>query len=743
MKRKIISILLAGSLILSTSLVAFAEPIPQSQVQTVALSVPDTYEMAAENKAFVLYAEKKTGKIALQIKETGYIWYSNPLGSENDTVAGGDLKKRLDAQVVLYYTQGISEAVTNSVTGCVNRGGLKSQAIENGIKFIYEFKDAGFTVPVQYIIEDDGLRAEVLLQEITPDVVVREQNVSGSSKKIPIDYNITKIDFMQYFGAGASDEDGYMFVPEGSGGIINFNNGKVNALPYQAPIYGQYMDQSSMRNLSNDLVRMPVFGIKKGDNAFVTIIEENEGIGIINGFVSGRQTSYNAVFPTVYRRIVDVAGGDSRSQPLSESLTSKGNFSLKYHFMSGEKANYSEMAKIYQTYLINNKGLRKAKSADKNQLYLNLFASVERRTSVAGFVKNVVEPLTTFEDVEAISKQYIENGITDIAIKYNDWTKNSVRQKVKTDAKLEGKLGSKKDFNNLVKFTDENKIDFYPSVNFSEYSDSKWGYSSVFDASKSPDQSPAYVRAKLSIEGPLGRRWSLLKPNKVAEASVNFLDSYKKTGATGVALDYIAEKVYSDNSKGGIKRSDTVGIWTGVLENSKDIVGKIMVENANAYALPYAEHIISAPTSAYGNELLDDNIPFYQMVLHGMVSYSTPTINLTSDWKDSVLKAVETGSCLNFTFVKENANILKDTYYNNLYSCDFDTWFNKSVNEYKRVDAVLGKVSGKKMISHSQIADNVYETIYEGGIRTIVNYNDESAATAFGEVKAKDFILVN
>lgn len=734
MRNRIISMLLAAIMMLSVSVTVFAAPEDNA---------PEGFETVAHNDSLVLYADTDTGEIAVRVNESGYIWYSNPVDSENENIAGGELKKRIDSQLVLFYTQGWSEVVTNSVTGCVNRKGLSHEKIDNGIKFSYKFIDAGFTIPVQYILEEDGLRAEVLLQEITPDVVTRKESVNGSKEKIDVDYNITKIDFMQYFGAGNQSEDGYMFVPEGSGGIIKFNNGKVNYVSYSAPVYGQYMDQSTMRDLSNNQVRMPVYGMVKGNNGFVTIIEENDSLGIINSVVSGRETTYNTVYPTVYHKVIDFSSGESRTQPLSESLTSKGSFSLKYHFLTGDDANYSSMAKIYRDYLIKEKNLTKRETAEKNPLYLEIFSGVERKTSIFGIVKKVYTPLATYDDVAQMAQSYINEGIDDLVIKYNGWLKDSERKKTKIKVAYEKVLGGKKGFKKLMKFADENGVNIYPSVNFVEYSKSRSGFSSVFDAAKAPDQSPAYLRPTLMEEGMYGQRWSMLKPEKVTEASEIFATEYKKTGLDNIALEYIGEKLYSDNTKGGIKRADTSEVWQDVLSAYDENIGSVLVQNANAYSFPYVDYITDAPINEFGNEVIDEHIPFYQMVIHGLIPYSTPSINLASDYKNTVLHAIESGSGLNFTLAKQNQDVLMSTYLNDLYSCDFDVWFEKSVAEYKKADAVLSQTAGKLMTGHKKLAEGVYETSYEGDIKTVVNYNDTAADTQYGTVPAEDYILVS
>jgi len=742
----IVSAVLAMNICMST---AWAEPEEEkpdqgsivSHIDTshmspagVVFPIPDTFTKAAENDKYILYANYDNGEIAVNVKETGYNWFSNPQDRNEDTLSGGEIKMRLSSQLVVYYTQGYSSSVVTSQSDCVNRKKLKHEATDNGVKFIYEFVTAGYTVPVQYTLNDDGLKAELLIQDITPEVVTRQETVNGSKDKMDVDYNITQIDFLPFFGAAGMNEKGYMFIPEGSGAIINLNNGKVNSIAYNAPIYGQYKDIESMTSLSNTLVRMPVYGMKRGNNAFFTVIEDNAAIGIINAAVAGNTTAFNTVYPTVQDKIIDFSVGENRTQPLSESLADDKNFSMQYYFLSNDKADYSSMAEVYRNYLINNAGLKKKESADKNQLYIETYAGVERKTSVFGMVRNVFEPLTTFSDMQNMIKKYNDAGIDDIAVKYNSWTKNSQRKKVKTSPSFEWNIGGKSGFNKLIKSTN---ADIFPSINMVEYSDSRIGYSSVFDAAKAPNQSPAYQKKSATEDGMLGRRWSMLKPDKVAVATDKFMDGYK-IEKTGIAMDYIGEKLYSDNSKGGTKRGNTIHIWEDILTKYED--KSLMLSNANAYAIPKAENISDAPLNEYGNELTDENVPFYQMVIHGMISYSTPSVNLSSDWENTFLKAVETGSCLKYTLMSQNTNILKDTYLKNLYSCNFDTWFERTVEDYRRIGEINDKTAGKLMTEHNKIADGVYETVYEGGIRTIVNYNDEAVTTPYGEVGAMDFI---
>ena len=57
------------------------------------------------------------------------------------------------------------------------------------------------------------------------------------------DYPLITVNVLPYFGAGTTNEEGYLLVPEGGGSIINFNNGKTAQSSYYSNLYGWDMAQ--------------------------------------------------------------------------------------------------------------------------------------------------------------------------------------------------------------------------------------------------------------------------------------------------------------------------------------------------------------------------------------------------------------------------------------------------------------------------------------------------------------------
>ena len=51
-------------------------------------------------------------------------------------------------------------------------------------------------------------------------------------------YPITYLSPLPMFGAAGMKAEGFLFIPEGGGAIINYNNGKLSQSPYYANLYG-------------------------------------------------------------------------------------------------------------------------------------------------------------------------------------------------------------------------------------------------------------------------------------------------------------------------------------------------------------------------------------------------------------------------------------------------------------------------------------------------------------------------
>ena len=167
-----------------------------------------------------------------------------------------------------------------------------------------------------------------------------------------------------------------------------------------------------------------------------------------------------------------------------------------------------------------------------------------------------------------------------------------------------------------------------------------------------------------------------------------------------------------------------------------------MTDNANIYALPYESVVVNAPLTSNNFNVVDESIPFYTMVLHGLVEYTGAPLNYSQDIQTDILKLAETGAEPYFSLMYADGSSVKDTDYSFLYSNNANLWLGKASELYKKLDACLGAVQGKQIISHEQIAANVYRIRYEGDYTIYVNYNPNPVNVDHLTVSGDNFILV-
>ena len=164
----------------------------------------------------------------------------------------------------------------------------------------------------------------------------------------------------------------------------------------------------------------------------------------------------------------------------------------------------------------------------------------------------------------------------------------------------------------------------------------------------------------------------------------------------------------------------------------------ILVDGANAYTLAKAAHVINVPQKSSGEYCEDQAVPFYQIVLHGIVPYAGEAINMSSDYNMTALKMIETGSFVHFKWMYEKNKVLKGIN-SDLYAVSYEEWFDESVNLYEKVKEALSDVCGSRIVLHSMVQDNVYQVQYENGKSIYVNYNDRDVTIGNVLIKAKSY----
>ncbi len=721
-------------------------------------SIDSIFSLITENENLALYAvadkaSGRAGELALLDKKEGYVWRSNPLGSEEDILgqASGHAYYRTKSQLVISYAQGYNFFDTNSHYESVMSDKIDIFVEDNSVKFVYKFRDVDFVIPVRYSLDGDALLAEILLNDEDAKFsyeIIGKVNAGALGEVIEqeIEFNIMEVKLLPAFGATSFNEDGYLFIPDGSGALINMNNGKKNiSQPYSAPVYGNYTDSKSEDySKAPDRFMLPVFGTVKNDgHALMGVIKDNASVGYVNAEVSGYETAYNKVYPSYLHKIIKGSDKEGNAQPMSKELADpEKNFTVKYYCLSGEDASYVGMAKRYRKYLVEEQGMTKSDDLKDGALFLDMYAGVEKKTSILGIPWNKFEVMTTYKDIRDIADDMTENGIDNVVFKYNDWTKKSGRKKIQTAPNFEGSIGGKKGYLKTKEYLDGKNMSFYLNIDFINYSESGNGYNRLSDAVKYPNQAPAYQSSGITAHVNMGSRWSLLKGYLVKEAALNFAEKCAKYNIDSISIENIGGTVYSDGSnKGGHTRGECVNYFSDIISAYKEKGIKVLTTEPSEYAVINSDILMDIPSKDTYVEIADEAVPFYQIAVRGYKTYTTEPVNMSSNYHKIILNAVESGSSLLYNLVAGETTDLKETYLKYLYSCNYSQWKDDIIETYNEYSSVMDEIKGADIENHEKVEEGVYKTTYDNGVSVYVNYNDSDYQLPSGTlVKANGYI---
>lgn len=571
------------------------------------------------------------------------------------------------------------------------------------------------------------------------------------------DYYLVDIDLLEFFGAAGSDaEDGYLFIPDGSGALIYLNNGK-NEPAYIASVYGRDITNNFNSKSKSELdqsvtVRMPVFGLKNGDKAWFAIIEGSAAMADVNAETAGRTNSYNNVYAGFsylsYGKISlgDIIGSQTFQMYSMPQFTEQ--FKVRYSFLHGEEASYTGMAHFYQDYLAGQGSLSKQETGSDIPFYVNLIGAVEKAKSVFGIKYNAVQDLTTYADAEKIVEELTNQGVKNLKVQYSGWSKGGLHN---TAPKAASALSSlNKGGVSLKEFlSDMSKMGicvFHSAeLQFVYKSALNDGYASGSHAPMYYDKSTVRTGEYLIPNGmQIKRNIDLISPYYVGQMTDYFIKKANKYNFTGISVNSLATELFSDYMDTRYTDRNSAAVYNAqALETiSNTVNGSVLASNANAYAFPYLSDIIEVPFDSNRSRIIDETVPFYSIVLHGYINFAGPMLNLADDFSTAVLQSVEAGAGLSFEWIYGDNHLLKDTDFDSLYSVNYAAWKEKAVLAYERVNAAVGQVQGQRITNHEKLADKVYATTYEDGTKIIVNYGTQSVQADKSTVGARDFVVV-
>ncbi|MCQ2537777.1 MAG: DUF5696 domain-containing protein, partial [Lachnospiraceae bacterium] len=648
------------------------------------------YKQVAKNSNLELWYNDTKGTIQIVNLENGYVWdsiyNSNKVGTKKlnaqweaycksaITMSYNDLKKRDSGVKKLYAAK--------------DCGFLSSEPLENGIAVTYGFLKPGIYVTVEYILDGDNLLVRIPWEKI------REESR----------YAVSTIEVMPYLGACGNENEGYILYPDGSGAITTFE--KVGERPsnIKAATYYCYTNKFvSMQNLMDTTkydrytAALPVYGIKNADNAVFAFGAkgfENSGIVV---YPSGYVIDLNhASFEVYTRNVFNV----NMSNISTESGSATGGMvqrvdkkvieqdvEIRYAFLCGDKADYSGMADVYRSYLIENEKINKSVDTGNFSLGLSVLMGAEKE----GIIYNEYIKMTDFEQLLNMVDTLKAAGVDGADVILDSWNSDwNDWEYWGPDSHLGGKSGLKK----LSKYAEENS-----DVNF--YLESYFSFGSDGTKKLDEDEDVAFdgINIEISWQNMDGMRTYLLNPQASYNRNADLLKKLNKYSDIGVAYADIGQYCYADyNTYHPFTKSETAAKLSSLLKNTKDNGRKVAVNGSNQYVYEHSDFIYGLKEDNFGLSITDHSVPFTEMIFSGLIPYCTDGAgNLAYDLQTQKLKWVEFGAQPFFKLTAESALNLRDTNRAVLFSSTFEDWLPVVTETYDEFKKNLSGVYGHQM----------------------------------------------
>lgn len=665
--------------------------------------------------------------LMLRSKTNGKVWSTTPYASYEQGKFNALLSSPISITVANVSDRSLN--TKQSYSACFTNGSFESKLIENGIEITYYYDDYKISIPIMYILRDNSLAVTVDNSRICEEDTYKLLSISVSPMMCSV----------------ANDDDGYLFVPAGTGALMNTNTTVDGSRTYSEQVYGDDAAQTLLERLvKEEDVKMPVFGVKDKDNAILGIVEESPGTVTISAEAGNKKTGYSNVAATVYTRGYDMYKNSGVASVSITTLTSDNIADTKtvigYYPLEGEKADYNGMADCYRNYLTKN-GMKKSEIS-QNAYGLRVIGNIEQKVLKLGIPITTVKSLTTFKEAQTILEDIGKATDLTPSVQLLGYGKSGIdTEKIGGEFKFTAKSGN--GYKDLSKYADNNHVPLFVDFDLMFYKKSGLGISTLSGAAKSATMRKSVVYNRDYATGDYDKEAGgsyLVKQKYLSKLTDKMLKKGKSLGITGYSLSTLSSVAYSDYSeqKSYVKGSIDSAVRESIAK-IKEAGCVFASTSANDYAAAFSDSIFEVQTMGYGTDNIDKYIPFYQMVFKGYIPMYSESLNLSSNRQNAILSSLETGVGFGFTVI-ENYDIgYASGYHNNLYSAKYDMqkdFISETVNKYSEY---YGKISDAKIVKYNSYDNGVSETVFDNGIVAYINKSDSEQQTSAGNIAAKSF----
>ncbi len=683
------------------------------------------YTLRLESEYLEVWVQKNTSRLRVMDKRSGYIWSlsadEKPQGLNKSWYARASSLCAID-----YYDESGSE---------------KSASAESaGAELTYDWGKDAFRCRID--LTEQGIRfcVEVSLSDRSLQVRVVEDSLE--------EYGLCRLKslyFMPFLGSTYSDETpGYFLVPDGCGALLRFQKPSDYNSALEGRIYGPDPGIDSLTTAANllasrgndylveeNVMTLPVFGIVHGEGQHGILAMVTGGVeqAYITASVAGVITDYNwctarFAYRTSYMKPVNKAGsGVYTAQEEANDIAP----AMEYVFLTGDEADYSQMAVYYRDRLEISGTLPTAQAEEEIPLWLSILGAEIKE----GILYNTTTVLTSVDDGAAITGRLQSAGITNLQACYMGWEQGGLNGADYDELDIDRHLGSTGALEEWQASLQANGGSLSLYRNLGQANEDQISLRSQ----AAMNISSAYIHYSVDND-------SLMYPDsyvvKTETAALLLEKLTQRWKGYDLALDNIGCAPFTDYTRGAqLSRLQTMERQSEMLADKAGL----SLFQPSPYQWQSVSNYLDMPMTNSQYLCETDTVPFLQIVLKGSMNYYTPYMNLGFYSDAAVLKLVEYGAYPSFVVAQAESHELEDTPLENLFSVCYDDWDQRIIQIYHYVAGALNAVEGRCITEHQMVASGVARVTYEGDVAIYVNYNADSVTLDGVTVPAMSYLV--
>ena len=609
-----------------------------------------------------------------------------------------------------------------------------------------------FDLVLEFVLEDDRLIANLPISEFTTESPAEAFD----------------LDFMKFFGAGGREADGFMLVPSGAGGIISFNNGGHRDDPFRSAVYGLDPMLNHIRPQVVQPVRLPVLGIQNDGAAILAHVYNGQALATVNADVAGRTNSYNHAWFSFTLRTsqalnMDGIPGAAGDLTVVQEESYMGDITVVYHFLAGDNPGIGEMAQAYQDFLVSRGALTPLDGPGDRTFYMDVVGAVGVRNHFLGTPYTTVEIMSTIDDANRFVDLLNAQGINNIQMQLHGWFNRGMNHDVAKNINIINNVGRANDIRDLDNRLQGSGGGLNPVVNFNT---TAFGDRSPRNLSTTHEVALDITGIRGVMSG--GRRdmlshragigWTdfhfLVHPGVLPFHIDEFLPAFdRRLGIDNIALGDLGAMVNeSFFRRDPVNRESSRHIVVEQMGRIQDEIPNMVVFGGNDYSLAFASHLVDVPTRADMFHIIDYEVPFFPMVVHGFVEFAGASANLREhyDAVSILLESMATGAAPRYTFTAEPTRNAQFSPFERMYSTQYSNWIDIAMEHYGVFNRYHRYLRGERIVDFEILAgrradtnsfSQVTVTEFSNGTRIYVNNTQADFNAGSVTIPARWFVV--